>query len=213
MCLLCLRAGTAGARNDPGDRKSDFDFRLHVPGLSKYVIIYADSYADDEPSPIDAPRRVVWSPGIYFPRLPLLPHMDLRVEAASTNELSHDEGGIRVFWNEQYHDANLNKGFLLGTAVGRDGRAIEGRSGYWFSDRTRVEAGYRQNKISAIYLPGGGTITDGFVNASYSWSRNWSAQLFTQYERFIIPSYMNGNQHNESGWLQITWTPNLKLTH
>jgi Capsule assembly protein Wzi len=206
-------SGIYGSRNDPGDRKSDFDFRLHVPGLSKYVTIYADSYADDEPSPIDAPRRVVWSPGIYFPRLPLLPHMDLRVEAASTNELSHDEGGIRVFWNEQYHDANLNKGFLLGTAVGRDGRAIEGRSGYWFSARTRVEAGYRQNKISAIYLPGGGTITDGFVNASYSWSRNWSAQLFTQYERFIIPSYMSGNQHNESGWLQITWTPNLKLTH
>ena len=206
-------SGAYGSRNDPGDRKSGFDFRMHVPGLRNYVTIYADSYADDEPSPIDAPRRVVWSPGIYFPRLPHLPHMDFRFEAASTNELSHDEGGIRVFWNDQYHDANLNKGFLLGTAVGRDGRAIEGRSGYWFSARTRVEAGYRQNKISDMFLPGGGTITDGFVNASYTWSRNWSAQLFTQYERFLIPSYMAGSQHNESGWLQITWTPNLRLTH
>jgi hypothetical protein len=201
-----------GARNDPGDRKSGFDFRLHVPGLRKYVTVYADSYADDEPSPIDAPRRVVWSPGIYFARLPLLPHMDLRVEAASTNELSHDEGS-RVYWNTQYHDANLNKGFLLGNAVGRDGRAIEGRSGYWFSARTRVEAGYRQNKLSAIFYTGGGTITDGFVNASYAWNRNWSAQVFAQYERFIIPTFMTGSQHNESGWLQITWTPNLRLTH
>jgi hypothetical protein len=201
-----------GARNDPGDRKSGFDFRLHVPGLRKYVTVYADSYADDEPNPIDAPRRVVWSPGIYFARLPLLPHMDLRVEAASTNELSHDEGS-RVYWNTQYHDANLNKGFLLGNAVGRDGRAIEGRSGYWFSARTRVEAGYRQNKLSSIFYTGGGTITDGFVNASYAWNRNWSAQVFAQYERFIIPTFMTGSQHNESGWLQITWTPNLKLTH
>jgi len=206
-------SGVYGTRNDPGDRKSGFDFLLHVPGLRKYVTLYADSYADDEPSPIDAPRRVVWSPGIYFPRLPLLSHMDLRVEAASSDELSHDEGLNRFFYNNQYHDANLNKGFYLGNAVGRDGRAIEGRSGYWFSARTRVEAGYRQNKISAIYLPGGGTINDGFVNASFSWNRNWSAQLFTQYERFIIPSYMNGDQHNESGWLQLTWTPNLKLTH
>ncbi len=63
------------------------------------------------------------------------------------------------------NDANLNKGFLLGNAVGRDGRAIEGRSGYWFSARTRVEAGYRQNKLSSVFYTGGGTITDGFVNA------------------------------------------------
>jgi Capsule assembly protein Wzi len=210
---LSNNAGFYGTRDDPGDRKSDFDFRLHVPGLSKLVTIYADSYADDEPNPIDAPRRVIWSPGIYLARLPLLPHMDLRVEAASSTELSQDEGGIRFFWNNQYHDANLNKGFLLGNAVGRDGRAIEARSTYWFSARTKVEGGYRQNKISAMFLPGGGTITDGFVNASYNWSRDWSAQLFTQYERFLIPSYMAGSQHNTSGWFQITWNPNLHLTH
>lgn len=200
-----------GDRRDPGDRKSNFDFRYRLPFLQKIVTLYADSYSDDDPSPISAPRRAVWNPGIYFARLPWLPHMDLRVEAVSSQGLATDFGGNHFFQNNQYLDGNTNKGFLLGNAIGRDGRAIEGRSGYWFSSRTRVEAGYRQNKVSAKYLPGGGTITDGFATGSYAINRHWTAQMFLQYERFLMPSYMPGSQHNTSGWLQLTWTPELHL--
>jgi membrane-associated phospholipid phosphatase len=204
-------AAPYGDRLDPGDRKSNFDFRYRLPFLQKIVTLYADAYSDDDPNPISAPRRAVWNPGIYFARLPWLPHMDLRVEAVSSQGLATDFGGQHFFMNNQYLDSNTNKGFLLGNAVGRDGRAIEGRSGYWFSSRTRVEAGYRQNKISNAYLPNGGTITDGFVNGSYAINRHWTAQIFTQYERFLIPSYMNGSQHNTSGWFQLTWNPELSL--
>jgi len=200
-----------GDRDDPGDRKSDFDFRLHVPGLEKYVTIYADAYADDEPNPIDAPRRVAWATGIYFPRLPWLSHMDGRFEMASSEELAKDEGGTRFFINNQYRDANTNKGFLLGNAVGRDARAFEGRTGYWISARSRVEAGYRQRIISENFLPGGGTTSDAFLNASYGISPEWSTQVFAQYERHRIPSLATGAQHDESGWLQITWNPKLRI--
>lgn len=196
---------------DPGDRKSNFDFRYRLPFLSKIVTLYADAYSDDDPNPIDAPRRAFWNPGIYFARLPWLPHMDLRVEAASSQGLAFDFGGQHFLMNNQYLDANTNKGFLLGNAVGRDGRAIEARSGYWFSARTRVEAGYRQNKGGLNFLPGGSTITDGFVNASYAITPHWQAQAFTQYERFLIPSYLPGSHHNTSGWLQITWNPEIHL--
>jgi membrane-associated phospholipid phosphatase len=204
-------SGQYGDRADPGDRKSNFDFTWRLPFLSKLVTLYADAYSDDDPSPIDAPRRAVWNPGIYFARLPFLQHMDLRVEAVSSEGLAHDYGGQHFFINDQYLDSNTNKGFLLGNAIGRDGRAIEGRTSYWFSARTRVEAGYRQNKVSAIYLPGGGTITDGFLNASYAFNSHWQAKLFTQYERFLIPSYMSGSQHNTSGWLELVWNPDLHL--
>lgn len=200
-----------GDREDPGDRKSDFSFRWHLPYLHKYVTLYADAYSDDDPSPMAAPRRAAWNPGIYFARLPWLPHMDLRVEAASSEGLFKDFGGDHFFINNQYLDGNTNKGFLLGNAVGRDARAIEARSGYWFSARTRIEAGYRQTKGATGFLPGGATITDGFVNASYAFNHHWTVQAFTQYERFLIPSYMSGSQHNTSGWLQLTWTPELHL--
>jgi membrane-associated phospholipid phosphatase len=204
-------SGQYGDRNDPGDRKSNFDFSYRLPFLSRIVTLYADSYSDDDPSPIDAPRRALWNPGIYFARLPFLQHMDLRVEAVSSEGLAHDYGGQHFFINDQYLDSNTNKGFLLGNAIGRDGRAIEGRTSYWFSARTRVEAGYRQNKVSAIYLPGGGTITDGFANASYAINSHWQAQIFTQYERFLIPSYLSGSHDNTSGWLELTWYPDLHM--
>ena len=196
-----------GDRQDPGDRKSAFDFRLHVPGVSDLLTIYADSYADDEPNPLAAPRRVAWSPGLYLARLPGLPHADLRFEVASTEELSRDEGGTRFFINNQYRDGNTNKGFLLGNAVGRDARAYEGRLGYWFSGRTRVEAGYRQTKGGLAFLPGGSTISDGFVEGRVALSPDWSAEFFGQYERFLIPSYLPGSQRNGSARVQILWTP------
>jgi hypothetical protein len=202
-------AAPFGDRNDPGDRKSNFDFRYKLPFVRRSITLYADAYSDDDPNPIAAPRRAVWNPGIYFAQLPFLPHMDLRVEAASSTGLPRDFGGQHFFINNQYLDSNTNKGFMLGNAVGRDGRAIEGRAGYWFSARTRIEAGYRQNKGGTLFLPGGSTITDGFANASYAINRHWTAQVFTQYERFLIPSYANGAQHNTSGWFQVTWNPEL----
>jgi hypothetical protein len=203
--------GQYGDRTDPGDRKSDFDFRLHVPYTNNMVTIYADAYADDELNAIDAPRRVIWSPGVYFSRLPYLPKADLRVEAVSSEELSEDECCHRFFFNNQYREANTNKGFLLGSAVGRDARAIEGRAGYWFTPRTRFEAGFRQDKISELFLAHGGTISDGFVNATYNINPEWTAHLFAQYEHFFIPQYLAGAQHNESGWFDITWTPKLHI--
>lgn len=200
-----------GDRADPGDRKSGFDFRLHVPGLSNILTLYADGYADDELSPLDAPRRVAWQPGLYLARLPKLTRADFRFEVASSQELARDEGGTRVFINNQYRDSNTNKGFLLGNAVGRDGRAFEGRLGYWVSARTRIEAGYRQAKVSQVFLPNGGTISDAFVNARWGFRPEWTAEVFAQGENFLVPSYLTGRQTNGSARLQITWTPHRSL--
>jgi hypothetical protein len=124
--------------------------------------------------------------------------------------MANDAGGLRYFWKNFYRDEATNKGFLLWNAIGRDSRAEEGRVGWWVSAQTRVEAGYRQNKGGTQFLPGGSTISDGFVNARVQLSRQWSAQVFGQYERFLIPSYMSGAQTNKSGWLEMTWTPRVE---
>ena len=201
-----------GERTDPGDRKSGFDFRLHVPGLHKRVTIYGDSYNDDDVSPLAAPRRSAWATGVYLPRLPALPHTDFRFEVASSQEFSGDEGLAHPFFiNNQYRDANTNKGFLLGNAAGRDSRSFEGRIGYWKSARTRFEAGYRQTKISPLFLPQGGSISDGFGKATVLFRRDWTADVFVQQERFLIPANIPGAHNNTSARVTITWTPKLHL--
>lgn len=205
-----------GARNDPGDRKSGFDFRYRIPGLHNRVTLYSDWYADDEPLPLTDPERSDIAPGIYLSRLPGLPHLDLRVESNSSLLFTKDQGGTFFFWNNQYLDANTNKGFLLGNATGRDARSIEARSTYWFSGRSTIQVGYRQTKGGRAFLAGGATITDGFVNTSVALSRDWTASMFGQYERYLIPAIHGlpanaGPQHNISGWLQVTYRPKWKL--
>ena len=86
-CSGAAAVSAYGDREDPGDRKSNFDFTYRLPFLRRVVTLYADAYSDDDPSPLAAPRRAVWNPGIYFARLPFLPHMDLRVEAVSSEGL------------------------------------------------------------------------------------------------------------------------------
>lgn len=202
-----------GARNDPGDRKSAFDFRLHVPGLANLVTIYADSYADDDLSPLAAPRRNPWAPGIYIARLPRIPHMDFRFEMTSTQELSQDEGNHRIYINNQYRDGNTNKGFLLGNVTGRDARTFEGRLGYWVSAKTHIEGGYRQEKISPLHLTNGGTISDGFFLGRYAVGKDWNVELFSQVERFLVPAFMTGRQTNGSVRVQISWDPGKAIAN
>ena len=93
------------------------------------------------------------TPGIYFARLPFLPHMDLRVEAVSSEGLPIDFGGQHFFINNQYLDGNTNKGFMLGNAVGRDGRAIEGVTSYWLSARTEFRQATAKTKVALSSYP------------------------------------------------------------
>ncbi|WP_246153703.1 capsule assembly Wzi family protein [Terriglobus albidus] len=195
-----------GDRTDPGDRKGGFDLRLHVPGLEKYLTIYTDGFADDDPNPIDAPRRAAWSPGFYLSQLPYLRHMDLRFEVPSSMEMSEDEGGTRFFINNQYRDANTNKGFLLGNAVGRDARAYEVSTTYWQSGRTTYTALFRHVQGGRM-LPGGQSITDVSFTGTFALSKEWSVTAFTQYERWLIPVLQPGPQRNGSAWITLTWNP------
>jgi hypothetical protein len=58
--------------NDPGDRRSAFDFSYRVPGLRNWLTFYGDSFTEDEFSPISFPRKSNFRAGIYMPRLPKL---------------------------------------------------------------------------------------------------------------------------------------------
>lgn len=173
---------------DPGDRHSGFDFLWRLPGLSKHVTIYSDSYADDDPNPLANPRRSAWAPGIYVNRLPGMERMDFRFETYATWLYPQDRAGNFIYWNDEYHDAYTNAGSLLGSWVGRDARAYVASSTYWFSAKSRVKAEYRQIKTGNAFLPGGGTQTDIGVTAQWAPRPEWLINAQLQGERYWIPS-------------------------
>ncbi len=199
--------GSAGVgANDPGDRKGGFDFRYRVPGLRNRLTLYSDSYCDDDPSPLAAPRRAAISPGVYLSRVPGIPRLDLRAEAASTTPMGRDQGGWFIYMNNQYHSGNTNYGNFLGNPVGRDGRALQAWSTYWLTPQSTLQVSFRQAKTSAQFLPGGGTQTDGTLKGTIGLGGFWYADATLQYERFLIP-VLGGPQRNVSGWMALRWEP------
>jgi membrane-associated phospholipid phosphatase len=210
---LSSQDGQAGVGvRDPGDRKAGFDFRYRIPGLRNWLTLYSDSYSDDDPSPLAAPRRAALSPGLYLTHVPGIPRLSLRTEMASTMPMAGDEGGWLNYINTQYHSGNTNYGYLIGNPVGRDARVNEGWATYHFSPRTTVEAGYRQSKGGTRFLPGGSTQSDATLKADFPLRHNWHASTFFQFERYDIPS-IGVPQTNVSGWLQLAWEPKLPLVH
>ena len=205
--------GTAfGSANDPGDRRSGFDFLWHVPGARRFVTIYSDSLADDEPNPLDSPRRSAWAPGVYFTQLPGLRRMDLRFETYSTWLYRQDEGGQFIYWNNQYRDAYTNNSYLLGSWVGRDARAYLASSTYWWSAQDTITISYRQTKTGSAFLPGGGTQTDISLNGQWQLRSGVVASPFLQFERYFIPVVGTPKKDISVG-LQFTFYPkNLVLS-
>ena len=199
--------GTAfGSSNDPGDRRSGFDFLWRVPGLRRLVTIYSDSLADDEPSPLSSPRRSAWAPGVYLAQVPGFRKLDLRVETYSTWLYRGDEGGRFFYWNNQYRDAYTNDGYLLGSWVGRDARAYVASSNYWWSAKDKITVGFRQTKTGGNFLPGGGTQTDVSLSSQWELRPNLIGSAFVQYERYKIPALANGRRDVTAG-IQLTYYP------
>ena len=200
--------------NDPGERKGGFAFRLRLPGpLRNWLTLYSDSYADDDPSPLAAPRRAAISPGLWLNRVPWVPNLDLRIEAASTQPLgAKDMGGLFNYYNAQYRSGNTNYGYLLGNPVGRDGRSLEAKATYRLSPRERVEASFRRQSISAEFLPGGGRQVSGALAATLRIGENAWASTNVQYEQFRIPLLTGSSARNNwSGWIQVTWQPDRRF--
>lgn len=206
------QVGVPGNRNDPGDRKAAFDFSYKLPGLRQWLTLYSDSYSDDDPSPLANPRRAAISPGIYLSHFPLLSKLDLRLETTSTQSLtSTDRGGTFLYINNQYHDANTNKGFLFGSPTGRDARSYQGWSTYHSSGSNNFQVSYRQTKVGNAFLPGGGTQTDVITCWQWQARPDLMVESSVQFERWWIPALQAGAERNVTGSIQLRYTPHLAV--
>lgn len=192
--------------NDPGDRKGGFDFRYRLPVWNRQVILYSDSYSEDDPSPLAAPRRAAISPGIHWVRLPVLRKLDFRAEAASTEPFGSSRN--LNYYNNQYRSGNTNQGQLLGSWVGRAGRAVQGWITYRGSPESRVELGFRQQKVDAGFLPGGATNSRLSLQVWFPLKSSVSAVVYLQAQRYWIPA-IGGPRRTFSGWLELSWIPKL----
>jgi len=198
--------------NDPGDRRGGLDFSWKLPKIP--ATLYSDSFADDDPSPLAAPTRSAFRPGIYIAQFPgSLAKFDLRVEGSYTasENLSIPPGFN--YWNGVYRDGYTNKGLMIGDTVGRDGVSLQAWSTYWLSARNKVQVSYLNHTISPKFLPGGGTQKSFKAMSDMQWKHNLEVELGVQTERYVIPLLTGSRspQYDMSGWVGVKFNPEHKL--
>lgn len=193
--------------NDPGKRTGGFDFSYRLPFVRNWLMLYADSLSDDDPSPIDAPRRAGISPGLYLSRVPGLQKLDLRAEAVYTDTPSSSVGGHYIYYDSFYHDLYTNKNNIIGSWIGRQGQGFQAQSTYWFSPRNTLQFGYRHAKVASSFIPGGETLNDGSAKVDWWMRHDLSVSAFLQYEKWLAPVLAPTAQTNWTSSVEVTFWP------
>jgi hypothetical protein len=201
------------SRNDPGARYSGFDFSYRLPFLRNWVTLYADSIAHDDVSPLAAPRRSAFRPGLYLSHLPKLASFDFRAEAAYTDfPTSRSHGGQFFYFEDVYHDAYTNKQFILGDWIGREGKGGQVWLTYHLSPREILQWGYRNAKSASDFVPGGTTQNDFSFRMVRRLRNDVELNTFAQLEFWKAPILARGLQRDLSIGLQFTYFPKLSLS-
>jgi hypothetical protein len=197
------------SRNDPGFRSSSFDFTWRLPWVEKWLTLYSDSIVHDDVSPLAAPRRAAVNPGLYLSHVPGLPHVDLRVEGVSTDPVASSQGGQFIYYEFEYPDGYTNKGNMLGSWIGREGKGGQAWLTDWLSPKEYLQLGYRNAKVSRSFVPGGTTQNDFTVKAVLRLKPDLELNAFGQAEFWKVPAWYPGPQHDFTGSIQLTYFPKL----
>ena len=198
----------------PGDNESEMDWTFYVPKVRNYIVLYGDAYAEDDILPIQNPVRNPWHPGIYITRIPGIPKLDLHLEGVSTEQpgrialVGGGNEGMFNYWNQNYPDGNTNDSYLIGNAVGRDGRSIQSWLTYWISPRNTLQAVYRHNTIASDFLPGGAAWQDYAVRNELYLRNGFYLKADVQYEYISkYPLLFEGERTNVTAALEIGFMP------
>jgi hypothetical protein len=216
---------------DPGARFGSFDFSYRLPYLRKWLTLYADSEVHDDVSPIDAPRRAAWRPGIYLSHVPGVPKFDLRVEAATTDPSSSTpssrEYGHFMYWEVIEQQGYTNQGQLFGDWIGREDKGGQAWLTYHLSGNEWIQVNARNQKATkdfipssttqtipnSIYLiPGGTTLNDIGFQVVKRIRKNFEVNGSFTIEQWKAPIYLPGEQTVTTTDIRLTWFPGRKVS-
>jgi hypothetical protein len=208
--LFSASNSNPGTANKPGSRRSGLDFSYRIPGLRNEMTFYAEGLAEhNEISPLIGPDVASWLAGLYIPRFPGIPKLDLRLEGGYTDP---PFSGTDVAFGAFYWDATWITGFqnahhLMGSWMGREGQGAQAWTTYWFSPRNKLQFGFRHQKVSHEFIPNGGTLADANVRAEFWLHSTFSLSASVQYEAWSFPVIASTRQSNLTTSIQLSFWP------
>jgi len=199
-----------GTPNKPGSRRSGIDFSYRIPGLRNGLTLYGDGLAEhNEITPILGPDVAAWIGGVYLPRLPKLPKLDLRLEGGYTNPPTNvpDVSFGNFYTDSTWITGFQNSGNLMGSWIGRQGDGLQASSTYWFSPRNKLQFGFRRQTVSHEFIPNGGNLTDASVRSEFWLRSHFSVSASVQYETWNFPVIASARQSDVTTSIQLTFWP------
>jgi hypothetical protein len=216
------------SRDDPGARFGAFNFSWRLPFLRNWLTLYTDSEVHDDVSPIDAPRRASWRPGLYLSHVPGLPKLDVRAEAVYTDPpVATSDGGRFMYWEVVQKQGYTNKGMLFGDWVGREGKGGQGWITYHLSGNEWVQVGVRNHKTAKDFIPGsttetipgtntliegGTTLNDINFQVVKRIGKTFEINGNFDYGQWKAPIYSPGSHTVTTTTVQLTWYPERKVS-
>ena len=193
---------------DPGARFSQFDFSYRLPYLRNWLTFYADTFVHDDVTPVSAPRRSAFRTGLYLARVPGLPRLDFRVEAASTDPPTgaSNKGGFMYVETVQL-EGLTNKGQIFSDALGRENKGGNAWLTYHLSPRDTVELNYRNDKAAKDFIAGGTTQNQFGLDVRKHIGSEFEVHGWFQYERWLAPFVKPGPQSDTTTAVTLSWTP------
>ncbi len=216
------------SRNDPGARFGSFDFNYRLPYLRNWLTLYTDGEVHDDISPIDAPRRAAWRPGLYLSHVPGVPKLDLRVEAVSTDPpVSTSVSGRFMYWESVQVQGYTNNGRLFGDWIGREDKGGQGWITWHLSGNEWIQVGVRNQKAAKDFIPGsttqlrpgtlsliegGTTLNDLNFQAVKRIGKDFELNGNFALEHWKAPIYLPGQQTVTTTTIKLTWFPERKVS-
>ena len=221
------------SRDDPGARFSAFQFSYRLPFARRYLTLYTDSETHDDLTPVSAPRRAAYRPGIYLSQFPWAKRLSLRVEGVSTDcsTLVCQGGSNEYIEDAVQQQAYTNKGIILGDWIGREAKGGQAWLTYALSGNEWVDVQYMHKQTPGDFIPGtctaalgtcsakttpygqGGTTQNQFrVDVVKRIGPDVEVNAWYQHERWVAPVYMPGVQGNNAFAVQVTFFPKLRTT-
>ena len=216
------------SRNDPGARFGSFDFNYRLPYLRNWLTLYTDGEVHDDISPIDAPRRAAWRPGLYLSHVPGVPKLDLRVEAVSTDPpVSTSVSGRFMYWESVQVQGYTNNGRLFGDWIGREDKGGQGWITWHLSGNEWIQVGVRNQKAAKDFIPGsttqlrpgtlsliegGTTLNDLNIQAVKRIGKDFELNGNFALEHWKAPIYLPGQQTVTTTTIKLTWFPERKVS-
>jgi len=203
---------------DPGARFGAFDFTYRLPFVRNWLTLYADSEAHDDVSPIDAPRRAAYRPGLYLSHVPGVPKLDMRVEGVSTDPpTSRSALGEFMYYEGIQRQGYTNKGQLFGDWIGREDKGGQAWITYHLSGSEWMQVGVRHQKAAKDFIltqtaQYGTTLNDINFQVVKRIGKDFEVNGNFAYEHWKAPIYLPGQQTVTTTTIQLTWFPERKVS-